>query len=38
MTKKEFYDKFVANRKLGIFNIILGISLVILGCILDKVL
>jgi hypothetical protein len=36
MTKKEFYDKFVANRKLGIANIILGISLVILGIIIDK--
>lgn len=36
--KKEFYDKYIANRKLGIANIILGLALVFLGLILDKVL
>lgn len=38
MTKKEFYDKFVANRQLGFANILLGLALVFLGTILDKVL
>ncbi len=36
--KKEYFDKYIANRKLGIANIILGLALVFLGFILDKVL
>ena len=38
MTKKEFYDKFVANRQLGFANIILGLALVFLGTVLEKIL
>ena len=38
MTKKEFYEKFVANRQLGFANILLGLALVFLGTILEMIL